>query len=117
MGYHISGSVAAGLLTGMLGGMLIAGVQAEMSHRLAADQFVVGLTLNILVLGLTGFLDNEVAPDSTLAGRWEIPLLNDIPLVGPALFDQRWPFYVLYLLMRFRGGWFSEPVGGWRFGL
>ena len=101
MGYHITGSVAVGLLTGILGGMLVAGVQAEMSHRLTADQFVVGLTLNLLVLGLAGFLENEIAPESTLAGKWEIPLLHDIPLVGPALFDQRWPFYVLYLLMPF----------------
>lgn len=101
IGYHITGSVAVGLLTGILGGMLVAGVQAEMSHRLTADQFVVGLTLNLLVLGLSGFLENEIAPESTLAGKWEIPLLHDIPLVGPALFDQRWPFYVLYLLMPF----------------
>lgn len=99
LGYHISGSVAVGLLTGVLGGMVIAGVQAEMSHRLAADQFVVGLTLNILVFGLTGFLENEIAPDSTLANKWTIPLLHEIPLVGPALFGQRWPFYVLYLLV------------------
>ena len=98
-GYHVSGSAAVGLLTGMLGGMLIAGVQAEMSHRLAADQFVVGLTLNILVFGLTGFLENEISPESTLAGRWEIPLLSETPLVGGALFGQRWPFYVLYLLV------------------
>ncbi|MDE0067000.1 MAG: ABC transporter permease [Acidimicrobiaceae bacterium] len=99
MGCHLTGSVAVGLLTAILGGVLIAGVQAEMSHRLAADQFVVGLTLNILVLGLTGFLENEIAPETTLAGRWEIPVLSDIPLLGQALFGQRWPFYILYLLL------------------
>ena len=99
MGYHLTGSVAVGLLTAMLGGMVIAGVQAEMSHRLAADQFVVGLTLNILVFGLTGFLENEIAPDTTLAHKWFVPLLSEIPLVGEALFGQRWPFYILYLLI------------------
>ena len=101
LGYHVTGSVAVGLLTGMVGGMVIAGVQAEMSHRLAADQFVVGLTLNILVFGLTGFLENEIAPDSTLARKFEIPLLSEIPLIGEALFWQRWPFYILYLLIPF----------------
>ena len=99
LGYHVTGSVAVGLLAGMLGGMLIAAVQAEMSHRLAADQFVVGLTLNILVFGLTGFLENEIAPDSSLAEKIEIPLLSEIPLIGEALFGQRWPFYILYLLI------------------
>jgi ABC-type uncharacterized transport system permease subunit len=104
VGYHITGSFLLALVTGVLGGMITAGVQAEMSHRLSADQFVVGLTLNILVLGLTGFLDNEIEPETQLAGRWEIPLLSDIPLIGQALFGQRWPFYVLYLLL---------PVTGW----
>src|SRR5680860_321476 len=55
IGFDLTDSVALAMITGALGGMIVAGVQAEMSHRLAADQFVVGLTLNILVLGLAGF--------------------------------------------------------------
>ncbi|MFW2335005.1 ABC transporter permease [Ilumatobacter sp.] len=104
VGYDASGSTMVALLTGVLGGMTVALVQAEMSHRLTADQFVVGLTLNILVFGLAGFLDNELEPETELAARWEIPLLSDIPLVGQALFGQRWPFYLLYVLI---------PVTGW----
>jgi simple sugar transport system permease protein len=99
LGYHLTESIIVGVITAMIGGALIAGVQAEMSHRLVADPFVVGLTLNILVVGLTGFLDREIAPDTTLAPVWEIPLLSDIPLVGTALFGQRWPFYLLYLVV------------------
>lgn len=104
VGYDITESVLFALIAGALGGMIIAAVQAEMSHRLAADQFVVGLTLNILVFGLAGFLDNELEPATKFAGRWEIPVLSDLPLVGTALFGQRWPFYVLYLLL---------PVSWW----
>lgn len=104
VGYDATESMVAALFTGVLGGLVIAMVQAEMSHRLSADQFVVGLTLNILVFGLAGFLDNELEPVTKLAGRWDIPLLSDIPLVGQALFGQRWPFYALYLLV---------PVTGW----
>lgn len=103
IGYHIAGSMVVALVTGVLGALIVAFVQAEMSHRLTADQFVVGLTLNILVFGLAGFLDNELNPETKLADRFEIPLLNDIPLVGQALFGQRWPFYVLYLLVPFTG--------------
>jgi ABC-type uncharacterized transport system permease subunit len=99
VGYHVSESVIVAMFAGVLGGMIVAGIQAEMSHRLAADQFVVGLTLNILVFGLTGFLDNEIAPNTKFATRWEIPVLSDIPLIGGALFGQRWPFYLLYLLI------------------
>ncbi len=101
LGYHFSGSTFIGVLAGICGGVLVASIQANMSHRLTADQFVVGLTLNILVFGITGFLDNQLSPDATLASYWHIPMLSDIPLIGAALFSQRWPFYFLYLLLPF----------------
>jgi general nucleoside transport system permease protein len=99
VGFHLTDSTIIALVAGVAGGMIIAGVQAEMSHRLSADQFVVGLTLNILVLGLVGFLDNEVAPETELAADRDIPLLGDIPWVGQALFGQRWPFYALFVVL------------------
>lgn len=99
VGYDLTDSVALAMLTGAVGGVIVAGVQAEMSHRLAADQFVVGLTLNILVLGLAGFLDREIEPAAKSASVLEIPLLHDLPLIGQALFGQRWPFYLLYGLV------------------
>ncbi len=101
VGYNITESMILALFCGVLGGLIIAGVQAEMSHRLTADQFVVGLTLNILVLGLAGFLDNEIQPATKLASSFDVPLLSDLPLIGQALFGQRWPFYVLYPLIPF----------------
>lgn len=99
VGYDLTDSIAIAMVTGALGGVIVAGVQAEMSHRLAADQFVVGLTLNILVLGLAGFLDREIEPAAKSAGVLEIPLLSDLPLIGQALFGQRWPFYLLFVLV------------------
>ncbi|MCP4958629.1 MAG: ABC transporter permease [Actinomycetia bacterium] len=97
VGFDLTDSVAVGVLFGIGGGMAVASVQAEMSHRLAADQFVVGLTLNILVLGLVGFLDHELAPVAHKAAAWRVPLFADLPLVGEALFGQPWPFYLVYL--------------------
>lgn len=99
VGFDITDSIVLAMVTGALGGMIVAGVQAEMSHRLAADQFVVGLTLNILVLGLAGFLDREIEPAAKSAAAVDVPLLSDLPLIGQALFGQRWPFYLLYLLI------------------
>lgn len=101
LGYHLTESVAAAIVFGAVGGLLISVVQAEMSHRLTADQFVVGLTLNILVFGLAGFLDREIDPKATFASKLEIPLLVDIPLFGEALFGEPWPFYLLYGLVPF----------------
>lgn len=91
----VAGGVAA------LAGLAVAGVQANMSHRLAANQFVVGLTLNILVLGLASFLDSELAPVTKQIDQIRIPLLADIPLLGEALFDRTWMFFLIYPLVPF----------------
>lgn len=92
-------SFAVGLVCGILGGLSVAWVQAEMSHRLTADQFVVGLTLNILILGLAGFLERQVELSTSTAAELSIPLLRDVPLVGRALFEQPWPFFLVFVLL------------------
>ena len=94
-----TGSVALSLAAGALAGLLVSTLQANLSHRLPADQFVVGLTINILVLGLVGFLDSVLDPTVTGAGKLAVPLLKEIPLVGPALFDQPWPLYLVYAIV------------------
>ncbi len=99
VGYSVTDSFVVGIASGVIGGVLVAAVQAEMSHRLAADQFVVGLTLNILVLGLAGFLDREFDLTTKTASKVEIPILHRIPLVGDALFGQPWPFYLLFVVV------------------
>jgi general nucleoside transport system permease protein len=97
--YDLTASPWVSLLAAAAVGALVAWVQANMSHRLPADQFVVGLVLNVLVLGLVGFLTGEIDPQSERLGRVEVPVLSDIPLVGPALFGQRWPFYLVYAVV------------------
>lgn len=104
VGYSITESFIVGIGGGVVGALLVAGVQAEMSHRLAADQFVVGLTLNILILGLAGFLDREIELTTRTAATLEIPVLHRLPMVGEALFDQPWPFYMLFVVV---------PVSWW----
>ena len=101
MGYDLTESALVGILMGMVAGLLVSLVQAQMSHRLTADQFVVGLTLNILFLGVTSFLYAEWKPSSKVVSKLEIPVLKEIPLVGDAFFGQPWPFLLLYLLVPF----------------
>ncbi|GII94642.1 ABC transporter permease [Sinosporangium siamense] len=92
-GAHMTGSPSAGLAFGVAAGLLVAVVHATFSHRLSVNTYVVGLTLNVLVLGLTSFL--IMRTESRQVDKLTIPLLSDIPVVGPALFDQRWPAYLL----------------------
>ena len=95
IGHHaVENELFAVALAGAAG-LLVATVQAQMSHRLTANQFVVGLTLNILVLGLTSFLDSEISPAGHRSGAERIPLLADIPLIGDALFGRAWMFYLV----------------------
>jgi len=97
--YHVTASTALGLVGGIFGGFVISWIQANMSHRLTADQFVVGLTANVLVLGLAGYLNGILDPIARRAATVEIPVLSHIPLIGPALFGQTWPTYLLYPLI------------------
>jgi general nucleoside transport system permease protein len=119
VGYELVASAVVGLVVGVSFGLLVALVQANLSHRLTANQFVVGLALNVLVLGLTAFLSSSFDFGPARAGVVRIPLLDDIPLVGEALFARPWPAYLVYplvpavwwLVYRTRWGLEARAVG------
>jgi simple sugar transport system permease protein len=99
LGMHWWSAGAFGLLIGCAAGLLVAMIQANLSHRLTANQFVVGLALNVLVLGLTAYLDTVVDLGRTKTSVLTIPGLSDIPLVGEALFARPWPAFLAYPLV------------------
>ncbi len=119
LGMHLTSSVTVGLMFATAIGIVIAGLHANMSHRLSANQFIVGLALNTLVLGVASFLNTSIQPVSRAAHRFAIPVVSDIPLVGEALFYQPWPLYLVYpmvpaawwLLYRTRWGLEVRAVG------
>ena len=92
---HMLGSLGAGLAASVLGGALIALVVALATVRFGADQMVTGLAINILAVGLTSFLlrgvfargEAPILRVPTLAPM-PVPLLGELPLVGPLLFRQ-----------------------------
>ena len=92
-----SHNMILGIVAAMATGLVVSWLQANLSHRLTADQFVVGLTLNILVLGLAQFLNSQLKlkNDLSLAKHWKVPLLWHIPGIGRSLFTQAWPFYLV----------------------
>jgi general nucleoside transport system permease protein len=95
LGTSVFGSVVGGLLLGMVAGLVVAIIHANFSHRLNANTFVVGLTLNVLLLGLTSFLLETIDMEPKQAGRIRIPVLKEIPVIGEPLFVNRWPIYLL----------------------
>lgn len=99
LGSSASGSTLVGLFVGVGAGFAVALTQALLAQRLTINQFVVGLTLNVLVLGLTSYLFSSVDMTARQFGVLRIPGLADLPIVGEALFSQRWPFYAVYVLI------------------
>jgi simple sugar transport system permease protein len=82
-----------GIIGGMLGGALISVLLALFCIRYQVDQVVMGIVLNLLALGLTGYVYEQVMQrDSNQFNTpprvptWQIPLLSKIPVLGPSLF-------------------------------
>lgn len=102
-GAYYSHNLFVGLICGMLGGWLVSAIHGFLSIKLAQNQSVSGIALNIFMLGVTSFLYKLMASESyeqipTLAAI-KIPVLSEIPLIGNAFFNQDVLTYVLYLLV------------------
>lgn len=94
-----TGNATVGLVAGVMTGLVVGFVHGNLSHRAQINTFVVGLVLNALVLGLTSYLITTEQFASHQVGMLSIPLLEDIPLIGKSLFSERWPAYLLILLI------------------
>ncbi len=90
------GDPFTGLLAGMLAGMAIAAIHAVACIRYRADQVVTGTAINILMIGVPGFLSGAFFLSS--GSTPQIPKENLIPLlpivIAFVLIPAAW--YVLY---------------------
>jgi general nucleoside transport system permease protein len=101
-----TGSLWLGLLSGALAGSLVGLLLAVFAIGYRVDQVILGVVLNTLILGLTGYLyDDLMVPyantlnsPSTFSAI-KIPLLGDIPIVGPVFFDSTIFLYLTYIAL------------------
>jgi len=100
----ITGNPFIGLIGAMVGGVLVSFVLAAFAIKYLVDQVIVGVVLNVLVSGLTGFLYGALlAPNEDALNRPErftrvqIPGLSEIPIVGPVLFNQTFIVYLMFI--------------------
>jgi simple sugar transport system permease protein len=104
-GTYASGSPAVGFGAAMLAGGLMSLLFAVMVITLEIEQIVTGLALNLLGSGLStywlrsAFSDMNIVPGITIIQDISIPLLADIPYLGPILFEQRVVSYVVLLVV------------------
>jgi len=99
-------SPVTGALAAVVAGGAIGAVLAVLAIRFGVNQVIIGVVLNVLALGLTSFLFNAVmqkAPDTRnlpdVFTPVVIPVLSDIPVLGPLLFQANVLVYATYVLV------------------
>ena len=83
-----TGSGFAGIAAGMLTGLAVCMLMALLAVLLQVEQIIAGLALNLLAVGFTGFAYRVLYPSGSLPTITTIPplrmpVLADIPLIGP----------------------------------
>jgi len=98
-----SGSLWVGVAAAGLTGALMAFVFAVMVITLKVEQIVTGLAVNLLGAGLStywlraAFSDSGQTPVIPFFQNVPIPLLADLPVAGPVLFNQKTLTYAAFL--------------------
>lgn len=102
---YVTGSLWLGVVAALLLGALIGLFMALLVVILRLDQTVAGLGVTMAATGLVffsyrlGFGESAVPPAITPFSTIPLPLLSDIPVIGPVLFNQYALTYITYLLV------------------
>lgn len=117
---YSTGSPMLGILAGIAAGAIFSLLFAFLTLTLVANQVATGLALTILGLGVSGQLGEAfVGKPGVRIPSLEIPVLQDIPFVGPVLFHQDIFFYlsialvigVNWFLFKSRTGLMMRAIG------
>ncbi len=108
-----------GLISGSLAGGLLAAVLALFAIRFLVDQIILGVVLNVLASGLTGYLYDRALvphPDALNSGATfnsiRVPVLGHIPVIGPIFFNSTIFLYITYaMIIAVQFGLFSTRWG------
>jgi ABC-type uncharacterized transport system permease subunit len=93
-------SIWFGFLAGMAIGALFAFIVAFGSIRLRQSQFAIGFVLTLLGDDLSAFLgQNYTRIPGPMVTHYPIPVLKDIPIIGPIFFNQDIVVYFAFILV------------------
>jgi len=115
-----TGQYWLGFVAGAAAGTVMALLFALLAIGLLTNQFATGLALALFGAGLSAFIGLALQGDTLPArGVDGVPLLRDVPFLGPALFAQHWLVYfslalaaaVAWFLFRTRAGLILRAVG------
>jgi len=94
-----------GLVAGALTGGLVGALLAVFAIKYLVDQIILGVVINLLAIGFTNYLyDRVMVPYANFnTGNfftpYKIPVLGDIPIIGPIFFDSTVILYIAYILL------------------
>jgi simple sugar transport system permease protein len=98
-------SVWLGLLGGIASAVLLALILGVLSIKYKVNQTISGTVINIFSTGMTAFISQKFLQNMQglnqpkMFTRVPIPLLADIPLVGPILFNQNIFVYLMFTIL------------------
>jgi ABC-type uncharacterized transport system permease subunit len=111
IGSGLTNNAWVGLVVAIIFGMLIALLYAVWAVSIGSHQIVTSVGLNLGALGLTSILYVMIFTRGAeviqkiikvpMLPIWKIPLLGDIPFIGPVFFQQLPLVYLGYLLVPF----------------
>ena len=94
------------LVGAVIGGVLYSMLHAVLCIRFRANQVISGVVMNILAMALTSFMTKQInssifsSPSDKfvlgVSGRFSIPVLSEIPVIGAA-FRDIYPFEIIIL--------------------
>ena len=99
-------SALFGFIVAPIAGILISLILATFAIKYAIDQVILGVVINVLVIGLTSFLYKRLLipyqstwNDPPTISPISIPILGKIPIIGPILFQQTIIVYLMYAVV------------------
>lgn len=99
-----------GFVAGALGAVVLSLIFAFLTQVLLSNQVATGLGLTLFGLGVSALMGQEYAQMRTpVSPRWDFMGLNELPVVGPILFNQH-PVVYLSLVLVFAVWWFLKST-------
>jgi simple sugar transport system permease protein len=92
------------LFAAVLSGLVLSLLHGVVVIKFKADQIISGTVVNILALGITGYFYRQFLAQNLPAGPGTfpivpIPILSEIPIIGPILFQQQPIVYMMMILV------------------
>ena len=94
-----------GVIGAVIAGGLLAFVLAILSIRYRVNQIIAGTVINLFAVGLTSFISTRVLSQNkelNIPPRFDpivVPVLSDIPIIGPVFFSGNFFTYALFALI------------------